>query len=233
MSFKLISFDLDDTLWHTAPTLERAEHRTEQWLKTNAPLIYQQFDSDSLRKRRWNLLKERPDLKHHISEWRRLSLQIVCEEVGYSSSDALAISDGAMDCFLTARQDVELFPHAQAMLAELSKRYMLIGLTNGNARLEETVIGGFFEAHLRAETVGESKPGPRMFLEALNIANCTRDECVHVGDDWTNDCEAAAKLGIQPVQAALLGQEPFDGVPCIRQLSELPHLINQLERRTH
>ncbi len=233
MSFKLISFDLDDTLWHTAPTLERAELRTEQWLKQHAPLLYQQFDTDSLRKRRWQLLKQRPELTHHSSEWRRQSLIMVCEEVGYDSGDATAISDGAMECFLKARQDVELFDDAQTVLAELSKRYMLIGLTNGNARLEETVIGGFFEAHLRAETVGEAKPGPRMFLEALKIANCDASECVHVGDDWTNDCEAAAKLGIQPVQTALLGQQAFEGVPCIRQLSELPHLINQLERRTH
>lgn len=37
MSIKLITFDLDDTLWDTAPVIASAEVVLRDWLEANAP----------------------------------------------------------------------------------------------------------------------------------------------------------------------------------------------------
>ena len=39
MSIKLITFDLDDTLWDTAPVIASAEVVLRDWLEANAPLL--------------------------------------------------------------------------------------------------------------------------------------------------------------------------------------------------
>ena len=39
MSIKLITFDLDDTLWDTAPVIASAEVVLRDWLEANAPIL--------------------------------------------------------------------------------------------------------------------------------------------------------------------------------------------------
>ena len=49
---KVLSFDLDDTLWPCYPTIKRAEKKLYQWLSENQPVITHQYSAEQLREKR-------------------------------------------------------------------------------------------------------------------------------------------------------------------------------------
>ena len=55
--------------------------------------------------------------------------------------------------------------------------------------------------------VNDSKPGAKMFEEALKIMQLQPEEVCHVGDHPENDVEAAMNLGMKAVWLNLLDAE--------------------------
>jgi putative hydrolase of the HAD superfamily len=47
-AIRLITFDLDDTLWPVEPVIVRAEHRMREYLDRNAPEVNRRFDREAL-----------------------------------------------------------------------------------------------------------------------------------------------------------------------------------------
>jgi putative hydrolase of the HAD superfamily len=72
--------------------------------------------------------------------------------------------------------------------------------------------------------VGEAKPGPAVFLRALEVAGVEPAEAVHVGDSLENDVEGARNAGIRAVLLARYADPP-PGVEAIRSLAELPSVL--------
>ena len=71
MTIELITFDLDDTLWDTAPVIASAEAILRQWLTENAPNLGG-LPVEHLFSIREQVLREEPNLKHRISALRCL-----------------------------------------------------------------------------------------------------------------------------------------------------------------
>jgi len=65
-------------------------------------------------------------------------------------------------------------------------------------------IDHLFDFYLNAEMVNDSKPGAKMFEEALKITQLNPEEVCHVGDHPDNDVEAALKLGMKAIWLNLL-----------------------------
>ncbi|WP_373084383.1 HAD family hydrolase [Zhongshania sp.] len=227
---KLLSFDLDDTLWETAPTIARAEQAFYQHLGTAAPALVAKFSPEALRAHRLQYLRANPNLQHHISQWRIDSLNQALIESGYQEQSR-ALATAAFDVFYQARQQVELFEHCAKILAELSKDFLLISLTNGNADLTRLPISQHFHASFRAEQVGAAKPAPALFLAALTQANCRPEECIHIGDNTNDDISGAKAVGMYAIQARLTASAP-EPHPLADQhfddWRELPRLIQQI-----
>ena len=99
------------------------------------------------------LLQHRPDLRHHISDWRRISLIQALQSCDYGEQSE-AIANAVFADFLDARQRVSLFDDVEAVLEVLSQRYVLVSLTNGNADLSCLPCSRFFKASLKAEDIG-------------------------------------------------------------------------------
>ena len=53
---KAVAFDLDDTLWPVAPTIDRAEKIMAAWVLANYPHVAGQFDINTLRLLRASLV---------------------------------------------------------------------------------------------------------------------------------------------------------------------------------
>ena len=51
-TIKVLSFDLDDTLWPCLPTILRAEELLHKWLSVNVPEISSSYDVYQLREKR-------------------------------------------------------------------------------------------------------------------------------------------------------------------------------------
>ncbi len=210
MTLKLITLDLDDTLWPVDATLKAAEGVFYRFLSEQEPALFENISPEDLRNHRLKVFEKDPRFKHNVSLWRRESLKQFLTSHKLSAKRVDELAAQAFAVFLEARQQVSLFEGAETVLAELASRYSLIALTNGNADIRKMAVGRFFNAAIRAEDIGVSKPAPDMFKRALAIANCRPQECLHIGDDPHYDIAPAQALGMHALRAAITGKFPVD-----------------------
>lgn len=197
MSVRLITFDLDDTLWSVAPVLQAAEAGLQAWLACHAPRLAE--TGVQLAMIRARLLAEQPLLQGRVSELRRQTLRRGLLEAGYPPGEAARLGAAAFEHFLAARQQVALFPEARPLLERLRHDYSLGVLTNGNADVTRIGIAGYFRFALNAEDFGVAKPDPRIFHAALEHAGVSAAEAVHVGDHPRDDIAGARAAGLRAV----------------------------------
>ena len=77
--------------------------------------------------------------------------------------------------------------------------------------------------------VGAEKPKPPIFQKALEKANASPEEAVHVGDQLTSDVDGAMGVGISPVLLDRDGNHPgYEAHPRIVNLGELPGVLSGL-----
>ena len=230
---KLLSFDLDDTLWLSKPVIQHAEQVFYAHLTDVAPALVNRFNPESLRAHRLDFLSRYPALKHQISQWRIKSLTEALELSGYKEQSAVIALD-AFEVFLKARQQITLLPHCKEVIAQLSEHYILISLTNGNADLGQHSISQYFTASYQAEQVNAAKPSPALFLKALAIVGCKPDEAIHIGDHIVDDISGAKALGLFAIQACLKPDSPAPHALADEHFydwRDLPSKIQQLSLR--
>ncbi len=194
---RLITFDLDDTLWPVAPVIVRAEHRMRDFLDAHAPEVNRRYDRDGLAALRESILTAEPALVHDISTLRHRVVEAALASCGYA--DAGELASGAFAAFLDARHDIEYFEDALDTLGHLSHHYTLGALSNGNADVARLGLDRYFSFHLSASSVGRRKPEPAMFERALQQAGVGADAAVHVGDHAHDDIRGAHEVGMATV----------------------------------
>lgn len=204
MTIKLITFDLDNTLWHTDPIIARAEQRLWDWMQVNTPLVAERFNPNSIQTLKSEIANKNPHLRHKLSQLRLEILYQLFTASDYSPIKAKCLAQEAFAEFLTARNDVQLFPGALEMLTSLKQNHTIIALTNGNADLNMIGIDHLFDAHFHAENVARPKPHDDMFIAAMKYAGVSAHECIHVGDHPEQDILAAQQLGFQTIWANIL-----------------------------
>lgn len=194
---RAITFDLDDTLWPSEPTLIRAEQRAHTWLAQHAPAVAAMWPIDQLRALRMSVYHQHPDWHHDFLRIRRRAMHLAFEQAGLSGAAAHALIEGALDMFMTARNDVDLYPEVRDCLTRLARRLPLASLTNGNADIARVGIGHYFKAAISAHAHGVSKPDAALFHIACRALACDPGEVLHVGDDMALDVRGARDAGLQ------------------------------------
>ena len=226
--FELISFDLDDTLWDAGPVLMRAEELQYAWLREHLPRITAAHSLEQLQSRRRELARSEPALAHDFTRLRIAALRLLCSEHGYP----LAKAEEAVEVFLDARSQVELFAEVDAVLRQLAQRYRLVALTNGNTDLVRAGVHHYFEFALSPAETGTSKPDPRMFEAVLARAGVAAHAALHVGDEPRYDVLGAHNANIRSVWVNRKARDWPDGCPRahaeITTLDGLPAAIEQL-----
>ena len=227
MSIRLITFDLDDTLWHTAPVIQGAETALRDWLRLNAPRLGD-FSIEVLGAIRRQLVEHEPALRHRISELRRRILLHALCEAGYPPHEAQAMAEQAFAVFLLARHAIELAPDILPTLEALANHYTLGVITNGNADVRRLGLADYFRFALCAEDLGIGKPDPRPFQEALKRAGVAAEHAVHIGDHPSDDIMGAQRAGLRAIwfnPAGLPWQHEHRPDAEVRSLTELPKLL--------
>ena len=194
-----ITLDLDDTLWPSAPTLTRAEQRAHAWLQTHAPEVAAMWSIEQLRALRMSIFNNHPELHHDFLRIRRMAMHAAFEQAGLSGTAASELIERVLEVFMTARNDVDLYPEVHDCLARLSRRFALASLTNGNADVSRIGLGHHFKAIISAHAHGTSKPDPALFHIACRELACEPDEVVHVGDDIELDIRGARAAGLHVI----------------------------------
>jgi len=233
MTIELITFDLDDTLWDTAPVIASAETVLQTWLAENAPKLGA-LDVAGYQALRQRVLVDEPQLKHRISALRRRVLFHALEGAGYAQAAAMA--EQAFEVFIEARHALEVFPQAEPTLIALASDYALGVVTNGNADVRRIGLGHHFKFVLCAEDIGIAKPDARLFHEALRRGgDISPAATVHVGDHPGDDIAGAQQAGLRAIWFNPGGKR-WDGdkapdaeVGC---LSELPAVLKTMRTQS-
>jgi len=228
MSIRLITFDLDDTLWDVRPVLHSAELTLREWLARNTPDL-NDFSVEALAAIRRTLLDAQPELRHRISELRRRILCHALEQAGYPQGEARELAEQAFEVFLEARHAVQLFPEVHPTLELLANHYRLGVLTNGNADVRRLGLADYFDFTLCAEELGIGKPDPRPFQEALRRADVSAAHAVHIGDHPSDDIGGAQRAGMRAIWFNPGGspwQHDHQPDAEIGSLAELPRLLH-------
>jgi HAD superfamily hydrolase (TIGR01509 family) len=193
---RVISFDLDDTLWPAAPVIAAAEAALQSWLREHHPRAVHGFTLDSMRNLRARVAERFPLKSHDLTFLRRQALAEMFAAAGYPDGPA---ADVAFEIFLSHRNRVEFYADALPALTRLRAKYRLFALSNGNADLERCGIADLFEGHVTASAAGAAKPDARIYAHLLRAAGVPAIEVLHVGDDPLADVVGATQAGLQAV----------------------------------
>lgn len=194
---KVIAFDLDDTLWEVTPIILRAETKLNQWLQLNVSALT--YSVEDMRHLRREVLEKDPALAGRITELRRRVIEEAMRKSGIGASEATRLSRDAIEVFLHARNQIELYDGALETIRELSQAYVLGVLTNGNADVRRLGLADYFDFAFSAEDVGAPKPQANLFNAALLKTGAHPAEMVYVGDDPLLDMDPANRLGINTI----------------------------------
>jgi HAD superfamily hydrolase (TIGR01509 family) len=233
MTLRVITFDLDNTLWDVEPALLRAEAAQRRWLLEHRPGAVDDLDEEQLWDLKKQLWKANPELAHDVSAMRRLFLERLQLAAGYDATRAREGAVAAFDAFLVERQRVELYPGALEVIAELAERFCLGALTNGNADIYRTEAGPYFEFAFQAEQVGASKPAAAMFEAALARTGRKPVEVLHVGDSVEHDVLGAQRGGLRTVWVNAKAESWTEATPpdaTIRHVTELADALRGLNQ---
>jgi putative hydrolase of the HAD superfamily len=232
MPIRLLTFDLDDTLWEVEPVIARAEATLHDWLAQRAPALTARFTPEQLRSQRLALMQSDPDRAHRISALRIDALTRALLDIGSSEDEATKLAAEAFAVFFEARHEVQLFEAVEEVLEQLGERYRLGVITNGNADVRRLAVGRHFDFIVHSEHLTRAKPHPEPFLEALRQGDCDVSECLHVGDHIDHDIRAAQRLGIATLWVNRHGTRWPGGEPpaaTVTHWKELPAAVEAID----
>ena len=190
---KVLSFDLDDTLWPVAPAIIAAEQAVFEWLQARFPRAIENHSIDSMRAIRMKMAEAHPHRQHDMTFLRRRALAEQLCSAGYPEEKA----DEAFEVFFAARNRVQLYSDVEPALRRLRLRYRIFALSNGNADLNRCGIADYFDGHISAQSAGVAKPDARIFAELSKAACVDASEIMHIGDDPIADVLGAVNAGMR------------------------------------
>ena len=138
MSIQLVTFDLDNTLWDVDTVIVKAESKMRDWMKTNVPESLKYYSQEFLPDLRQRVVSENPGKRFDLTFMRLEILFKVMQLSGQPDDIAKRNANQAFDIFFEARNQVNFFSGAIAMLEALQDKYIIYALTNGNADIEKT-----------------------------------------------------------------------------------------------
>lgn len=235
---RLITFDLDNTLWAVDPVIRRADQLLQAYLADQVPGYHDVIDQPTMGRLRERLLAEQPSIRHDLSAARQTLLERALLLCNVAPARARRVAADAFELFLDARHDVALFEDVHPVLEHLSERYTLGALTNGNADVARLSIAQYFSFQHSSASVGASKPDPTMFLAALEQTGVPAAQTVHVGDNLIDDVQGAAAVGMHTIwvnfSGATVDLDPGAKEPSleVESLAQLPAAITSLVTST-
>lgn len=231
-SIKIISFDLDNTLWDVDPVIHHAEKAMFNYVQNHYPELLKTFNRDKFWQLRKAIVEQQPELAHRLSQLRVEVLKHAFLETQRNEKDA---ENAALDCFsvfFSARHDVELYHSVEENLSKLHQHYKIVALSNGNTDIRRIGLDKYFSAAFTAEMIGYAKPHQNAFNIILERNQINPEEMVHVGDHHIDDISGAQAIGIKTIWFNNKENDwPLEDIQPdaeVKHWDEFPHIISQL-----
>ena len=135
--------------------------------------------------------------------------------------------------FATIPYTRKVHPEALDLLADLKERgFILGGISDWEATLPELLselgIAPYLDALAVSETVGVTKPDPRLFQEALRQAKIAPENSLHIGDWLELDVAGAKAAGMSALLFDWAGRCPDAECHCVTTFSQLATYLRSL-----
>jgi len=201
---KVVSFDLDDTVWECMPVLHRASAVEWTHIEEKYPEVAMHLTARSVGEAMQVAAArtENSQIKHNMTELRKQALHQIVSEFGEGIHEESFV-DSVFNAFIEERNNVDdfIFPNIIPTLKMLKDSgYVLVSVTNGNCDVSKVPsLSGLFDHSITAEQVGVSKPHPLVFTRVLELTGVEAHEVLHVGDSIPHDIVGARDFGMATV----------------------------------
>ena len=227
--YKHILFDLDHTLWdfetNARETLVELYHyyKIEQFHRGTSNDFVMAYE-----KINYALWLEYEQKRITKDDLRTERFILAFQEIGI---DKQYLPENIWEDYLEmCPKKSNLIEGAMKICEYLSPKYNLHLITNGfektqNIKVEYSKLDQFFKTLTTSECVGEAKPHPDIYVEALRKANAVPEDCLMIGDNLINDVFGAIDNGIDAIwynPGSLKSDKP---VKEIKKLMELEQLL--------
>jgi len=221
---KLISFDLDNTLYDNAPVIQLAEQKSREYLTTEFKKQNQSFDyqtfidyRDQLVLSEKNLPADQSSKYENLSYLRQKALLQCCENI----DNGLDIASQAFELFIHYRNRVTIEAKISKLVKRISKQYTIVSVTNGNCDANQLSIGNLFEKHYSPSGGYRAKPHPQMLNQIFADFNLEPNQVLHIGDRDDSDGLAAQKAGCYYYHFEPFVEKKLNTNQCERLIQEL------------
>lgn len=232
---KAISFDLDDTLYSNNPVMRVIGEKMIAYF-SRLPILqkcmsdqHKLLDAQFWSHFRHQAILKQPDLAHDVVQVRLLSYQLGFMSLGLADDIAQQQAQAALDYFIELRSDFTVPDKSIKLLANLSEKYPLIAISNGNVDTKTLALSQYFQHiyHAGWQVDGrllKQKPAGDMFTVACQQLDIKSSQLLHVGDCGRADIQGALRAGCQAAWLSCydVGQ-PITVLPHI-ELNELTQL---------
>ena len=187
---KLITFDLDDTFWDIGPVIINAELTTRKWLEEKVGEV-DWGNMESFLALRKDLAEKDSSLYWDLGKLRREIFRVKLAPITSNEKELNDLVEESFNYFLDKRHEIIFYDGVIDALKDLSTRYELGVLTNGNADINRLNIGEYFKFSVSSVDVQSNKPDKGHFQKALDLSGFRADEVLHIGDHQINDVVGA------------------------------------------
>ncbi|PVX41420.1 putative hydrolase of the HAD superfamily [Pasteurella langaaensis DSM 22999] len=190
--FKLMSFDLDDTLYDNSQVIQDAE---DQFIRH-----FVEITGISLSREEWQnwcmkISAQNPILCEDVTRRRQEAVHQFLQNHHKSAVEIEQIWQQLLAHFLDWRHKIAISAETREILTALKRRYPLVAITNGN--VDPKRIGLHFDLTLTGGVQGRAKPHADLFQQTAAKFHLKPQEILHVGDNLVTDVQGAIQAGCQ------------------------------------
>ncbi len=194
-----LTFDLDDTLYDNEPIIKKAEDYIIQYINeryfNNTDFMNSKI-SDLYRSKMKQVI---PELENDVSLLRYFMYAEILKDNGYERIVACKEAEHLIHEFIKVRSQIIVPNYVPQVLKELSKKYILISLSNGNVSLKNTILDGCFDIDIRPNINIPNKPDPQIFQQVKDRLHLKGSQICHIGDNETTDVLGAYNSGFRTI----------------------------------
>ena len=119
---KLITFDLDDTLWPNHKVIVDAEKALWNFLITKVPQVKDDLTEENINRIRVELVEKDTSLKFNLTEFRKKVVKELLLRIGLDENEAIYYSNESFSEFFKVRNKVQLYKDAKTILERLHRK---------------------------------------------------------------------------------------------------------------
>lgn len=184
---KVISFDLDDTLWDNSGVVEKANKKLFEFLSQQEPLIGKHYSVEALEAINQSFIDLENPNYDNMTVLRKAVIKKVLEDIGGD----LSLVNPAFSIFYHWRNKISIDSTIVKWLSDLKARYKIFAVSNGNSNLSILNLRSCFQEHYIAGIHGRAKPSPEMLKKISFDYQVQSNQIVHIGDSQETDVMSA------------------------------------------